>query len=250
MYGAVAPVGAMGAGGPGWGAPPSGYGAPPSGYGAPPSGYGAPYGAPPSFNSLPGYGAMAGYGAPPGAPYAALQAAARGAPRAAPAAAKPPGERYGLLGLLAAIRMSDADLSTLALGTDLTTLGLNLNSPEPLHKTFAGPWADAPCRPEPELGTPAAYLQQPPYLTAAILARFSPESLFYVFYSCPGEEAQLAASEELASRGWSWHTEMHAWLIRAPDSAVPVKTERGERGSWVVFDASTWTKQLLVDVTL
>ena len=39
-------------------------------------------------------------------------------------------EKYGLLGLLGVIRMTDEDLSTLALGSDLTTLGLNLNSPE------------------------------------------------------------------------------------------------------------------------
>ena len=42
---------------------------------------------------------------------------------------KPAGspDRFGLLGLLSVIRMSDPDLTTLALGTDLTTLGLNLN---------------------------------------------------------------------------------------------------------------------------
>ncbi len=39
-------------------------------------------------------------------------------------------DRFGLLGLLSVIRMTDQDLNTLALGTDLTTLGLNLNSPE------------------------------------------------------------------------------------------------------------------------
>lgn len=39
-------------------------------------------------------------------------------------------EQFGLLGLLHVIRMTDADLNTLALGLDLTTLGLNLNSPE------------------------------------------------------------------------------------------------------------------------
>jgi hypothetical protein len=37
---------------------------------------------------------------------------------------------YGLKGLLKIIRMSDLDLNTLALGTDLTTLGLDLNSTE------------------------------------------------------------------------------------------------------------------------
>ena len=40
-----------------------------------------------------------------------------------------PLDRFGLLGLLGVIRMSDPDLTTLALGTDLTGLGLHLNSP-------------------------------------------------------------------------------------------------------------------------
>ena len=37
--------------------------------------------------------------------------------------------KYGLLGLLDVIRMTNHDLNELALGTDLTTLGLNLTSP-------------------------------------------------------------------------------------------------------------------------
>jgi CCR4-NOT transcription complex subunit 2 len=158
------------------------------------------------------------------------------------AGAVPASERYGLLGLLSAIRMSDVDLSTLALGTDLTTLGLNLNSAEALHKTFASPWADAPCRAEPELATPAAYLQQPPWLAPGLLSRFSPESLFYVFYSSPGDDAQLAAAEELAARGWHWHKELKAWLQRAPGAPPPVKGERGERGAFVFFDAGAWER--------
>jgi CCR4-NOT transcription complex subunit 2 len=52
--------------------------------------------------------------------------------------------------LLSVIQMRDADLTTLALGTDLTGLGLHLNSPENVYKTFASPWADNPLRPEPE----------------------------------------------------------------------------------------------------
>ena len=136
--------------------------------------------------------------------------------------------------------MSDMDLSTLALGTDLTTLGLNLNSTEALHKTFASPWADAPCRPERDLATPAAYLQQPPWLAPGLLGRFSAESLFYVFYSCPGEEGQLLAAEELAARGWLWHKELQAWLQRAPGEPPAAKGERGERGAFIFFDCATW----------
>jgi len=40
---------------------------------------------------------------------------------------------WSLLGLLSVIRMTDADLNYLALGTDLTSLGLNLNSPDCLY---------------------------------------------------------------------------------------------------------------------
>ena len=46
--------------------------------------------------------------------------------------------------------MDQPDPTTLAMGTDLTTLGLNLNSPEQLYRTFASPWADRPLDPEPE----------------------------------------------------------------------------------------------------
>ncbi len=73
-------------------------------------------------------------------------------------------EQFGLLGLLSVIRMSDPDLTTLALGTDLTTLGLNLNSRENLYKTFASPWAEGPTRGDPEFTVPQCYVQQAPRL--------------------------------------------------------------------------------------
>lgn len=44
--------------------------------------------------------------------------------------------RYGLLGLLEAIRMTNKDLNLLSLGNDLTTFGLNLNSNECLYVNF------------------------------------------------------------------------------------------------------------------
>lgn len=41
-----------------------------------------------------------------------------------------PADRFGLLGLLQIIKSSDSDLSMLALGNDLTTLGLDLGATE------------------------------------------------------------------------------------------------------------------------
>ena len=72
--------------------------------------------------------------------------------------------KFGLLGLLDVIRMTNADLNTLALGSDLTTLGLNLNSSECLYSTFASPWAEAPTMREPQFSLPMCYYMQPPPL--------------------------------------------------------------------------------------
>uniref|UniRef100_A0A6P7FLP3 Regulator of gene activity-like n=1 Tax=Diabrotica virgifera virgifera TaxID=50390 RepID=A0A6P7FLP3_DIAVI len=52
-------------------------------------------------------------------------------------------DQFGIVGLLTFIRAAETDpnLVSLALGQDLTALGLNLNSPDNLYPTFAGPWA-------------------------------------------------------------------------------------------------------------
>lgn len=148
--------------------------------------------------------------------------------------------------------MTDADLTTLALGTDLTSLGLALNSPEPVHRTFASPWADAPGRPDPpslsassRLGggpvSPPCYLHVPPPIAPGHFARFALETLFYCFYAMPGDEAQLFAADELSRRGWTFHKEYRVWVARAPGAAEPsAKTATSERGSYLVFDAASW----------
>jgi hypothetical protein len=48
--------------------------------------------------------------------------------------------RYGLLGLLNVLHTSNTDLRTLALGLDLTTLGLDLNPTREMHPSFVSPW--------------------------------------------------------------------------------------------------------------
>lgn len=59
-------------------------------------------------------------------------------------------DQFGIVGLLTFIRAAETDpnLVSLALGQDLTALGLNLNSPDNLYPTFGGPWAEHPCRPQ------------------------------------------------------------------------------------------------------
>ena len=50
--------------------------------------------------------------------------------------------------------MMDENLTTLALGTDLTTLGLNLNASDNLYETFQSPWADARSNRTPDYNLP------------------------------------------------------------------------------------------------
>ena len=195
-----------------------------------------------------------GGGAPPPPQSQAQQGQAATAQPAAPAspvskpAAQPSGkssalpDRFGLLGLLSVIRMSDQDRTTLALGTDLTTLGLNLNSPDSLYKTFASPWADSPATPERELHLPACYGQMGPRLQPGSFVKFTLETLFYVFYSMPNDEAQLYAAEELSNRGWYFHKELKAWLARVPNTQPLVKTDTRERGSYFIFDVNQWER--------
>mmetsp|Transcript_29750 Transcript_29750/g.41084 ORF Transcript_29750/g.41084 Transcript_29750/m.41084 type:complete len:660 (-) Transcript_29750:253-2232(-) len=154
-----------------------------------------------------------------------------------------PPDRFGLLGLLSVVRMSDPDLSTLTLGTDLTTLGLNLNSPDNLYKTFGSPWADSAVRAEPEFSLPSCYVQQAPRLQPEYFSKFQEETLFYVFYSMPGDEAQLFAANELANRGWAFHKELKMWISQVPGTEPAVKTNQYERGgSWFIFDSNSWER--------
>lgn len=151
-------------------------------------------------------------------------------------------DRFGLLGLLSVIRMSDPDLTTLALGTDLTTLGLNLNSRENLYKTFASPWADGPSRGEPEFSIPSCYIQQAPRLQPGYFTKFREDTLFYIFYSMPNDEAQVYASNELYNKGWFYHRELQMWLTHVPKVEPLVKTQTYERGSYFFFDPTVWER--------
>ncbi|XP_047047804.1 probable NOT transcription complex subunit VIP2 isoform X2 [Lolium rigidum] len=152
-----------------------------------------------------------------------------------------PPDPYGLLGLLGVIRMHDADLTSLALGIDLTTLGLNLNSADNLYKTFGSPWSNEPAKGDPDFQNPACYLaEQPPPLTPLHFQKFQTLILFYIFYTMPKDEAQICAAIELYNRGWFYHRELRLWFTRIPNMEPLVKAPDHERGSYGCFDPHNW----------
>lgn len=145
-------------------------------------------------------------------------------------------DQFGMVGLLTFIRAAETDpnLVSLALGQDLTALGLNLNSPDNLYPTFGGPWADTPCRPQDiDFHVPPEYLVNASIRSVNIkyllafggsrkaclddviliilhllffireklppirLNRYKDDLLFYLFYTNPGDVLQIAAAAEL-----------------------------------------------------
>lgn len=158
-----------------------------------------------------------------------------------PQTPQPVADRFGLLGLLNVIRMNNPDLTPLALGIDLMTLGLNLNSPDNLYKKFSSPWSDESAKGEPHYVIPECFNSKTPApLNQDSFSRFSPETLFYIFYSMPKDEAQLFAANELHNRGWFYHRELRLWFSRAPNMELLVKTSTYERGCYYCFDPNTW----------
>ncbi|KAI3507807.1 hypothetical protein L1887_22802 [Cichorium endivia] len=150
-------------------------------------------------------------------------------------------DRFGLLGLLSVIRMSDPDLTSLALGIDLTTLGLNLNSAENLHRTFGSPWSDEPVKGDPDFTVPQCYYaKQAPVLNQRYFSKFQLNTLFYIFYSMPQDEAQLYAANELYNRGWFYHRDHRLFFMRVANTDLLMKTNAFERGSYICFDPNTW----------
>ncbi|KAF7151848.1 hypothetical protein RHSIM_Rhsim02G0013500 [Rhododendron simsii] len=91
-------------------------------------------------------------------------------------------DSFGFLGLLS--RMRDPDLRSLALGIDLTTRGF-FNCLQELY-----------------------------------FLKFSMDTLYYVFFSMPKDEAQLYAANELYNRGWFYHRELRLWLTRVDNKGA------------------------------
>ena len=81
-----------------------------------------------------------------------------------------------------------------------------------LYKTFGSPWSESSVRAEAEFTLPSCYLQQAPRLQPGSFTKFQEETLFYIFYSMPQDEAQLYAADELATRGWAYHKELKVFF--------------------------------------
>ncbi|CAD6190094.1 unnamed protein product [Caenorhabditis auriculariae] len=159
-------------------------------------------------------------------------------------------DQFGMAGLVTYLRTVDnPSIVSLALGYDLTTLGLNLNISDcrrQLYATFGGPWADNPIRPhELDVKVPDEYLTNAlirDKLPPVKLNKLSEDVLFYLFYNCPNEVYQIAAACELYQRDWRYHKTEGVWLTRSQYGGVKEQTGTYEKGQYNVFDQMQWRK--------
>ncbi|KAK0815683.1 transcriptional regulator [Friedmanniomyces endolithicus] len=196
-------------------------------------------------------------------------------------------ERYGLTGLLAAFEarraleagqpvddtLPPAMRNGVMLGQDLSTLGMDLDSPDPIYPTFT-PFPLLPERSSgsnfdffernvvPDFTLPSAYTVTNVPPLERRMGAFSDETLFSIFYQNPNDYRQELAAIELTARDWRWHKILRQWLQKdtrevstgslpiidlAPTLPVAAPTvrlgERTERGVYVFFDAMNWQRQ-------
>lgn len=132
-------------------------------------------------------------------------------------------------------------MNTLAIGADLTTFGLNLNSPDCLYATFVNPFAENPASSEPLFTTPSCYIMPPPSLKIEHLSKFQMETVFYMFYSMPRDIMQALAAQELYRRDWRYHSELKLWLKPRTSNEL---MQSHPNVQFLCFDVSAWEPRL------
>lgn len=149
--------------------------------------------------------------------------------------------KYGLLGLLDILRVTDKDTSALALGTDLTLFGLNLSSSECSYMSFNSPFSEQPSN-ESQFTTPPYYLiPQVANMKIENFPKFQIETLFYLFYTMPKDVYQVAAAQELYRREWRYHGELRVWFKQRSSQEI---LQSQPNIQYIYFDINSWEARL------
>jgi CCR4-NOT transcription complex subunit 2 len=167
-----------------------------------------------------------------------------GPPQEDPLPGMPDHERYGLKGMLAMLKGPYPDQTALLTGVDITSLGLDLGSSEPLSQSIWSPWDDLPARPDvPQYTLPECYQVHNVQVIENKLSNFTDETLMFMFYNNPQDIQQIVAAQELANRNWRYHKKIQLWLTK-DDMMMPQQLGGGsERGYYIFFDPKVWARE-------
>ncbi|KAL1433631.1 hypothetical protein MTO96_012457 [Rhipicephalus appendiculatus] len=156
-------------------------------------------------------------------------------------------DQYGMVGLLTFIRAAETDpnLVSLALGSDLTTLGLNLNSPENLYPVFGGSLGRTALQAAghrlPRSFRVHHQPEHPGQTSGHQVESIRRRSALLHLLHVRGDLLQLLSAAELYNRDWRFHKDERVWITRAGISPTE-KTSTYERGTYFFFDPVNWRK--------
>lgn len=152
-------------------------------------------------------------------------------------------QKWGLPGLRHLMN-TDPTYSAFLQGIEAPTLGLDLQSPDLISQQIYSLWDSLPPRPAvPRFVTPDCYRVTNVQPIENKVASFNEETLFFIFYSCPGDVKQHLAAVELNSRNWRWHKRAQVWLTKDDSMHPQVLSPLHERGYYIVWDTSVWHKE-------
>ena len=157
-------------------------------------------------------------------------------------------DKFGMKGYIAEQDHASPAARTLLRGVDLSTVGINMGSENPLLQTYPGPWAPpnaAPLRPlDSEYTIPDCYTVKKIAPLASRITGFVDETLFFIFYTMPRDYIQMQVATELVARKWRYHMREKQWLTRDDGSPNPVLLEDkvSEQGYYIWWDTKLWKK--------
>lgn len=157
-------------------------------------------------------------------------------------------ERFGTKGFLAEQDNATPAARSLMRGVDLSTLGINMGSVEPLLPSYPGPWAEPnaqPLRPlDSEYSIPDCYTVKKIAPLSSRINGFADDTLFFIFYTMPRDYTQMLVAQELVARKWRYHIREKQWLTRDDASPSPVLLDDkvSEQGYYIWWDTKLWKK--------
>ncbi|KAJ9609810.1 transcriptional regulator [Cladophialophora chaetospira] len=157
-------------------------------------------------------------------------------------------DKFGMKGYVAQQDNASPAARSLMRGVDLSTLGINMGSQEPLLQSYPGPWAEpnaAPLRPlDSEYTIPDCYTVKKIASLSSRITGFVDETLFFIFYTMPRDYIQMLVAQELVARKWRYHMREKQWLTRDDASPSPVLLDDkvSEQGYYIWWDTKLWKK--------
>jgi CCR4-NOT transcription complex subunit 2 len=152
----------------------------------------------------------------------------------------------GMLGLLQLIKATGSAINLAAVGIDLESLGLALDSADNINRDWEYPFSSSRSDNQADSRIPACYLLPSSIVLnpSSKLPHFTDETLLYIFYGMPRDRMQELAARELTSRSWRYHRELQQWLTVEGNGTEVGAGARypPSRTFTVFFDVSTWTR--------